>query len=494
MIAANPIAGVFHPVNRIRVITGLLAIVFGVSLWVLPPTTLLVGAVIASVICLSLMSPLAGLVFLLVIGPLAVLGETEAPQLFRVDVDQLLFAWLIFSWFAHRAVMDRRLPSLRFSPILVLMVVWVAVLGLTALVSISFSAWLREWLKWAEALILIIFVMDMAETDGWQSVVVALLAAAFANAVVGLYEFFGGSGALHLLVNGRYFRAFGTMGQPNPFGGFMGLAAPLGVVTTLALLWHSLHAFLHSKRVAFAPLLLGVLTGIVTLVIMAAVIASWSRGAWLAFFASTGLTIVLFPRRGWHSLSILLAGTLLVGGAWLGGALPQSITDRLSTINRDFQSEIDVRGANISNDNYAVIERLAHWQAAIRMAEANPLLGVGAGHYELVYPQYRLINWDEPLGHAHNYYLNILAEAGLIGLFGYLFLWVGVIMCSLQCLKHPDLAMRSLAVGLLGTWSYLLIHSLTDNLYVNGLFLHIGVMLGLLAVIYQQRTTGVILE
>jgi hypothetical protein len=52
--------------------------------------------------------------------------------------------------------------------------------------------------------------------------------------------------------------------------------------------------------------------------------------------------------------------------------------------------------------------------------------------------------------------------------------------------RHPDALARLVAVGLLGTWTYLGMHSLTDNLYVNNIFLHLGVMLGMLAVLYNQ--------
>ena len=44
------------------------------------------------------------------------------------------------------------------------------------------------------------------------------------------------------------------------------------------------------------------------------------------------------------------------------------------------------------------------------------------------------------------------------------------------------------AVGLLGTWTYLSVHSIFDNLYVNNLFLHIGLMLVIVAVLYNQAS------
>ncbi|MDQ7026033.1 MAG: O-antigen ligase family protein, partial [Anaerolineae bacterium] len=123
---------------------------------------------------------------------------------------------------------------------------------------------------------------------------------------------------------------------------------------------------------------------------------------------------------------------------------------------------------------------------AQNMARDYPWLGVGLGNYEIAYEEYRLINWDEALGHAHNYYLNILAEAGMIGFFAYLGLWGSILWFTWVARSHPDIINRSLMVGLFGTWVYLTFHSLLDNLYVNNLFIHLGVMLGLLNIVYQQ--------
>ena len=185
---------------------------------------------------------------------------------------------------------------------------------------------------------------------------------------------------------------------------------------------------------------------------------------------------------------------MLVGSLWLTGLLPQSIVTRLTTAGGDFFTASDVRGLDVTPINYAVVERLAHWQAAVNMAEDKPLLGVGLGNYEVLYDRYRLINWREPLGHAHNYYLNILAEAGIPGLFAYLAFWLMIIGLTWQIRIHPDIFARSIAIGLLGSWTYIAVHSLFDNLYVNNLFLHIGLLLGILAVLHRQVNHSLILE
>jgi putative inorganic carbon (HCO3(-)) transporter len=183
---------------------------------------------------------------------------------------------------------------------------------------------------------------------------------------------------------------------------------------------------------------------------------------------------------------------MTVAVLWFAGMIPESIMRRVMSSTEELITIQDVRGVDITSANYAITERLAHWQAAQNMARDYPWLGVGLGNYEVAYPTYRLINWDKPLGHAHNYYLNILAEAGIIGLFAYLGLWASILWFTWKARSHPDTVHRSLMVGLFGTWIYLAVHSLLDNLYVNNLFIHIGVLLGLLAIVYQQTTQSYI--
>jgi len=97
-----------------------------------------------------------------------------------------------------------------------------------------------------------------------------------------------------------------------------------------------------------------------------------------------------------------------------------------------------------------------------------------------------LINWPIALGHAHNYYLNLAAETGLIGLIGYLVLWGTVLWQTWRITRHADGLARGLNLGLLGAWTHLSVHHLLDNLYVNNVHLHVGVLLGMLAFLGQQ--------
>jgi O-antigen ligase len=216
----------------------------------------------------------------------------------------------------------------------------------------------------------------------------------------------------------------------------------------------------------------------------AAIFASWSRGAWLGIGAAFLVMFAALPRRAWLGLglvALVIVGTL---GLYTVDLLPAPVSTRLTDFTQYARFE-DVRGVGINDANFAVIERLAHWQAALEMWRADFWTGVGFGDYEPAYPAYQLINWPIPLGHAHNYYLNIAAETGLLGLLAYVLLW-GVVFWQTWRLTRRDSTngwWRGLAIGLLGAWTHLSVHHLFDNLYVNNVHLYIGVMFGIVAVL-----------
>lgn len=427
------------------------------------------------------MTNLAPLTLLLIIAPMRALIATEAPGLMP-DIGQMLLVLMLLSWGLHHFFVSQTFPPLTFPRVLFPVAIFVLALFLTFWPAYSKTVWLSEWLKWIQILLVATFVYHEARHHVIWSVF-ALIVAGLANAIIGYYQFFGGSGALHLLVNNRFFRAFGTFGQPNPFGAFMGLIFPISLMMTVALL---LSLFQHRQKFSWQPILtLGFYT-LATGILFGGILISWSRGAWLGMLASLMVMLVAFPRKIYQSVALILFAGIAFALLWYAQLLPASIVSRLSSITSELFNVTDVRGVEITVANYAIVERLAHWQAAIRMIESHPWLGVGAGNYAVAYPDYRLINWVEPLGHAHNFYLNVFAETGMIGFTTYIVMWFSVFMLSWQARQHPDPISRAIVIGLMGSWTYFLVHSLTDNLLVNNLFLHLGVMLGILAILSRQ--------
>lgn len=477
------------------------AIAMGFGAAIIPLEWTLAALAFITLIIAYSMSPLAALAVMLILAPLRTLIATESPLQLPLDIGQIAFVLFIGVWIAHQIALRRPLLSTnnaltpqhhlhQWTPVYIPLLVFIIATGLTIFTAASIGAWLTEWLKWLIMLVMIALVMHLGRGQRWQWIIFALVMAALANALVGFYIFFGGSGADHLVILGQFFRAFGTFGQPNPFGGFLGLIAPLALMMIYA---HSINLYRiwqSQRHIAINHALIIAIYGVCFAVIAGGIIISWSRGAWLSFVVSMGAIAFALPRKTSHSLLLAFISMGLVLGVWFSGILPDSIVARIASSTEEFFAFDDVRGVDITSANYAVVERLAHWQAALNMAQANPFLGVGLGNYEVVYDDYRLINWDEALGHAHNYYLNILGEAGIIGFSAYLTLWLSVAWLTWQARRHPDARARAACIGLFGTWVYLSAHSFLDNLYVNNVFLHLGALLGVLAVLFHQATSS----
>ncbi|MCZ7539076.1 MAG: O-antigen ligase family protein [Anaerolineae bacterium] len=441
-----------------------------------------------------LIEPALSVLLMLAVAPLKTLIATESPLPLPLDVGQIAFAGAVFVWGLWRVTARRgiRLPR---SWVLLALAVILAGFAPSLWAAKSGGAWLAEWTKWAEMAALALIVLDYGRAGRWGWIAFGVVWAAALQAAIGLYQYYGGSGAAHLWIdNFRHFRAFGTFGQPNPFSAFMGLALPLA----LGLAWgHAGRAWQRARRSVLRwPAgarvrqegLLAMLYALCAALLLAGLIASWGRGAWLGFGGAAAVMVCFAPRRRWQGVALIAAGVLLAGGLWLAGMLPAAVQARISSAFGDFVGLQDVRGAPLSDANFATVERLAHWQAAAEMASGHLWTGVGLGNYEVAYPNYALLRWPHALGHAHNDYLNILAETGLVGLAGYLLGWAWIVRGTLRSLRHHDPLLRGLALGLLGTWTHLAIHSVVDKLTVNNLFLHLGVMLGLLAWVSSAPT------
>ncbi|MCL4255736.1 MAG: O-antigen ligase family protein, partial [Anaerolineae bacterium] len=366
---------------------------------------------------------------------------------------------------------------------------FVFISGLGAFYATSVSAWLTEWLKWVLIVVLIYLIFSSCRYNRrWEWVLFAVISAGFGQSLIGLYTFFGGSGADHLRIfaDRGFFRAFGSFGQPNPFGGFMGLLAPLSLILAYGYSERAWFLWRKNQPEARFALLISAYYGVASLAIIGALIASWSRGAWLGLGVAIFAVIFVLPRKLWQGILLFSVVSFIGAVLWMSGRLPASLTDRIASATQELFVLSDVRGVDINPENYAVIERLAHWQAALNMGRDNTWFGVGFGNYDATYETYRLINWKFSLGHAHNYYLNVLAETGIIGLVAYMGVLISLLIITWRTIRqHPDTLARMTAIGLLGSWVYLMTHSMTDNLYVNNVFIHIGVMIGVLAIIHH---------
>jgi putative inorganic carbon (hco3(-)) transporter len=425
--------------------------------------------------------PLAGLAVLLVVAPWGA-WEAHVINVGGFDSGQLLFFLTASAWLAQGVV--RRRITIPRTPLNLALLLFGFIAALSLLDAPATTLGFKELLKWVEVAVLMWIVSDLVQQHGLRPVLALLLVAGASQALLGVYQFaLQPEGPEHFaILDERFYRAYGTFMQPNPFGAFVSWTALLaaGALAGTLLGWRQKR---EDGRLSLEQLLWSGFLAAMLLLALAGLLASWSRGAWLAFAAGAAALAVFLPRQ--RALGLLLLGGALAAfvGLWQLGLLPPSITARLTSFSlalpSSSTSSIDVRGVEFTDESYAVVERLAHWQAALDMARQEPWLGVGFGNYEAVYPDVAQVNWPHPLGHAHNYYLNLLAEVGFAGLAAYLLLWGAIFALTLGALRRewPE---RGIALGLLAVWVALTVHHTLDKLYVNNLYLHLGVMLGML--------------
>lgn len=133
---------------------------------------------------------------------------------------------------------------------------------------------------------------------------------------------------------------------------------------------------------------------IILFILLLCLALTYSRGAWLSLAAIVlGLTLFYDKRFGFLFFLIPLILLFYHG----------QMVERFLSL--------------FSGEDTSVGLRFALWESTIAMIEEHPLLGVGWGSYYLAYPDYNFFIQDEHvlIFHAHNMYLNMLAEVGIIG-------------------------------------------------------------------------------
>ena len=463
----------FYPVA-----TSGLVLAAGTCLALLPVTWLVFLAAGTLVAGATLLRPQFALLLLCFAIPFGSPFEVSLGGI-TVGVTEGLVGLMLLAWAARAIALKEPRWSWPRLSLPVALFAGAASLSLLNAEALPFS--LKEIAKWVEFLGVMLFVANAIDRKQSHLVVAALLLAGLAQATLGAYQFFTQSGPDFFVLKGRFLRAYGTFEQPNPYAGYLGLLAPLALAIALSLASRVPGA--DGRRTEPIPVWLKWLALGVFVAVSIAIGMSWSRGAWLGYAAACVAVVIIQSRRRAILLVLLLA--LLAVGGLLGSLqlLPDSITNPVAERLTSFIPFVgirDVRAIEVTDDNYAAIERLAHWQAALDMWRDHLWLGVGIGNYEAAYDRYALPKWSLALGHAHNYYLNIAAEAGLLGLTAYLSLWGAAFwQIGWVAIRSGDCYITVLAAGAFGTLVYLGVHNVVDNLWVHNLYIQVAIILGL---------------
>jgi len=516
-------------IGQLLLIGGLALLGWVIAWFPLREATLLLGA--ASVALLTLIRPGLLIYLLIPIIPFSPLFSIPLGG-FNVGLMEMVLAWGIVVWLLQSSsqAWTNRHPLQRNTiahgtgrfvliwPFLILL----AGVTLSWLGTLSLAASLVETFKWIEMLALYLFVVSVLPARHLKWAVLTLLLTGMAQAALGLYQFVFKVGPPgFLLFDGGFLRAYGTFAQPNPYGGYLSLVLPLSFALLIWVLtdpdanlfefgsrpkaspsdesessWSGPGADKRSKpvrRFEWPNIANLILLGIPFGLLLLALFASQSRGAWLGFATAAAVTFIVYNKKTATIFALVMFAGVIIGLAGAfdarllagGGSLDvvaQRFVDAFAIVTTS-----DITTIEVNDANFATIERLAHWQAAREMWRDNPWFGVGFGNYAVVYPAYAVGRWLDPLGHAHNYLLNIGAETGLVGITAYLIFWIFTFVVLFLGVRRNRGFYRAVAAGGLGIMVHLHVHNLFDNLYVQGMYLHVAIMLALVSIIFNQH-------
>lgn len=212
--------------------------------------------------------------------------------------------------------------------------------------------------------------------------------AASAVALYGVYQYFTGSiadagawldSSMFTDISGR---VVSTLENPNMLAEYLILLFPLAAAQLLR------HGGSVRKICAFFA----------CASIGACIILTWSRGAWLGLLFAGLVFLLIWSRR---TIYLILVGAASVPLWPL--ILPDSIVSRFTSIG------------NIADTSTSY--RVNIWHGAVRMLGDYWYSGIGIGEaaWSTVYPRYSLAA-IETAPHAHNLYLQVWVEMGIVGL------------------------------------------------------------------------------
>ena len=273
--------------------------------------------------------------------------------------------------------------------------------------------------------------------------------------------------------NGRYFWIFQPSLTPShPFGSFVNHNHFAGYVEMLA----PIPLALVVTRTVRGEM--GLINGFATVMMGIATIVSLSRGGMLSLLSglmlvvllglrpsamgTRGLTAVDAPRRFPLMISRFLAAlviivTISIGVIWVGA---DGVIERLG-VDSSLVREED--SANSSAAGAALYQSRGFiWSDTVRMIRANWLFGVGLGAYQTAYPLYSQRDRFHLVGQAHNDYLQVLADGGIICAIAVIAFLLLLVRYARRAINHPDPVLASLAIGCTGGVFAMLVHSLFD--------------------------------
>lgn len=382
-----------------------------------------------------------------------------ALTLFTLGALAMVILWVVDAWVLGKLRISRNPLQIPLLGMLALGLIQLlplgespagAVLSMPAVRTLSLDANATRMVLAQVATLFIYFTTTLVFTDSphrLRLLVRTIIIFGFFLAIFGLTQSFVSPTKVYWVRELSQSTAFGPFINRHHFAGYMELTLglPLGLLLAGSLDKEKRFIYL------FAALLMGV-----------ALIMTNSRGGIISVVAEVLflLALTMFRKRKRKeatdrsqrirnaalrsALALALIVGLFAGVVWLGG---ESVLSRfVGTVNSDDPTT----------------GRAHFWSVTTDIIKAHPVLGIGLGAFPVVYTRYDSRNGLYRLEQAHNDYLQVLSDGGIVGgVLGLLFV-VLLFRMGFARRESRDDFRSGVAIGALAGCFAVLVHSFFD--------------------------------
>lgn len=395
-----------------------------------------IGAVCCCISLPIMLLALAGAIFII-----AVLWKTEIGVFIFVPLSPILptmalvgvIALTLVSYGLHLAF-DKK-ASYKITPFTLLIALFLFLAAFSAFTSIAGLGSIKVFMVYAVFTIAFTLVVNtIKDKKQFKILLAAFAVSAFVVALYGVIQNFTLVQTTQSWVDSEMFediktRVYSTLDNPNVLGQFLILSAPL----TFALM-------MGSKR-----MLTKVIYAVMFAVAGACLLFTWSRAAWVGVVLALGIILLKKDNR---FLGICVA--LLVLAPFI---LPESILQRITSIGNTGDSSTSYR--------------ISVWIASIYMVRDFFFTGIGLGTdaFSLMYRNYALGGASFAL-HAHNFYLQWVADMGIFGLIVFVLIVLTCFKC-ISSIKTDSRIIKYTGFAIAGSLVGYLFQGIAETMWYN---------------------------
>jgi len=376
-----------------------------------------------------------GVFGLLLFGPLA-FGAVEPWSIFVLEAGS---AALFLMWIGKQVLFDGRI-NVRGNSIFLPMGIFAALIAAqivfhrTAYPHDTTALGLQYF-----AYAILCFLAGQTLLRGAQARSLALIFSVYGAALAGFALIYGisSNGKLYWFYTASHGGwIYGPYVNHNHYAGLMEMLVPIPLIVSLTRL---------------APPRIRAVAAAATAVMVGTIFLSGSRGGMLAIVAELIILAALLVKQKRSLRTAIGIGVFLaiVAGllVWIGGG---ELSKRIATASPGH--------SELSSDIRTYINR-----DGLRMFLKKPVLGWGLGTFPIVYPEFRTFYTNFFVNEAHNDYLQLLVEMGLLGFATMVWFVVTIYTKAFKKIKHwpteiSGAVTLACALGLSG----ILIHSAVD--------------------------------